>query len=75
MLLPRAFDGGELEPGAYLATIEAIARCDASMAWDLFVANSAALIAPHLEPETARTIFQRTGRIGGLGTTKCDRMG
>ena len=33
------------------------AIADASVAWNLFVANSAALIAAHLEPETARTIF------------------
>ena len=57
MLLPRAYGGDEVDPGLYLKTIEAIARCDASVAWNLFVANSAALIAPHLEPETARTIF------------------
>ena len=57
MLLPRAFDGDEVEPGVYLHAIEAVARHDASIAWNLFVANSAALIAPHLEQETARTIF------------------
>ncbi|MBG03469.1 MAG: acyl-CoA dehydrogenase [Rhodospirillaceae bacterium] len=67
MLLPRAFDGDELEPGAYLATIEAIARCDASVAWNLFVANSAALMAPHLEPETARTIFSAPDALVAWG--------
>mgnify|MGYP002528894948 CR=1 FL=1 len=45
MLLPRAFDGDEVEPGTYLLTIEAVARRDASVAWNLFVANSAALMA------------------------------
>lgn len=57
MLLPRAFDGEEVEPGAYLQAIEEVARHDASVAWNLFVANSAALMAAHLEPDTARTIF------------------
>lgn len=57
MLLPRAFNGDEVNPGLYLKTIEVIARSDASVAWNLFVANSAAMIAPHLEPETAYTIF------------------
>jgi alkylation response protein AidB-like acyl-CoA dehydrogenase len=57
MLLPRAFDGDEVEPGTYLLAIETVARCDASVAWNLFVANSAALIAPHLEPAIAHTIF------------------
>lgn len=57
MLLPRAFDGDEVEPGAYLLAIETVARRDASIAWNLFVANSAALIAPYLEPATARAVF------------------
>ncbi|NKB59114.1 MAG: acyl-CoA dehydrogenase [Alphaproteobacteria bacterium] len=57
MLLPRSVDGDEITPGAYLLAVEEVARHDASIAWNLFVANSAALLAPHLEPETARTIF------------------
>ncbi len=57
MLLPRSVGGDEVEPGIYLATVAEVARHDASVAWNLFVANSAALIAPFLEPETARTIF------------------
>ncbi|MEX2616578.1 MAG: acyl-CoA dehydrogenase family protein [Alphaproteobacteria bacterium] len=57
MLLPRAFGGDEVEPGVYLRAIEEVARADASVAWNLFVANSAALLAPHLEPDTARTVF------------------
>jgi len=57
MLLPRSFDGDELHPGHYIRVIEAVARRDASVAWNLFVANSAALLAAHLEPATAQTIF------------------
>jgi len=57
MLLPRSFDGDEVEPGTYLLTLEAIARHDASIGWNLFTANSAASLAAHLEPETARTIY------------------
>lgn len=57
MLLPRAFGGDEVEPGTYLLAIETVARRDASVAWNLFVANSAALIAPYLEPATARAVF------------------
>jgi alkylation response protein AidB-like acyl-CoA dehydrogenase len=57
MLLPRAYDGDEVDPGTYLLALEEVARHDGSVAWNLFTANSAALIAAHLEPETARTIF------------------
>ena len=57
MLLPRSFGGDEIDPGRYLRVIETVARADASVAWNLFVANSAALLAAHLEPATAQTIF------------------
>jgi len=57
MLLPRSIDGDEISPMAYLEAIEEVARHDASVAWNLFVANSAALLAPHLTPDTAQTIY------------------
>jgi alkylation response protein AidB-like acyl-CoA dehydrogenase len=57
MLLPRSVDGDECEPWVYLRAIEEISRHDGSVGWNLFVANSSALIAPFLEPEAMRTIF------------------
>ena len=57
MLLPRSVDGDEINPGTYLQTIEEISRHDASVGWNLFVANSAALLVPHMPAETAKTIF------------------
>ena len=57
MLLPRAFGGDEAAPGAYFRAIEEVAHHDASVGWNMFVANSTALIAPFLEPEIARAIF------------------
>ena len=57
MFLPHSLDGDEVDPGTYLRTIETIARSDGSIAWNLFVGNSAALISPHLSPAAARTIF------------------
>jgi indole-3-acetate monooxygenase len=57
MLLPRSVGGDQVEPWTYLHTIEELGRHDASVAWNLFVANSAALIAPFIPLETARTIF------------------
>ena len=57
MLLPRSVDGDELEPWVYLRAIEEISRHDGSVGWNVFVANSSALIAPFLPPEAMRTIF------------------
>jgi indole-3-acetate monooxygenase len=67
MLLPRSVGGEETAPGAYLAAIEEIARHDASIAWNVFVANSAALIAAYLEPEVARTIFHAPSTVLAWG--------
>jgi alkylation response protein AidB-like acyl-CoA dehydrogenase len=57
MLLPRSVGGDELDPWTYLQAIEEISRHDGSVGWNIFVANSAALIAPFIPLETARTIF------------------
>ena len=57
MLLPRAVGGEQDRPDAYFRAIEEVARHDASIAWNMFVANSTVLIAPFLEPDIARTIF------------------
>ena len=57
MLLPRSAGGDEVEPGAYLLAVEEISRHDASVGWNIFVANSATLIAAYLPAETARMIY------------------
>ena len=57
MLLPRSAGGDQIEPAVYVAAIEEIARHDASIAWNLFAANSATLIAAYLEPAISRAIF------------------
>ena len=57
MLLPRSVGGDQIEPVAYCRAVAEIARHDASVAWIVFVANSAALIAAFLDEEVARTIF------------------
>ena len=57
MLLPHSVGGDQVEPWVYLRTIEEISRHDGSVGWNLFVANSAALIAPFIPLETARAIY------------------
>jgi indole-3-acetate monooxygenase len=57
MLLPRSVGGDQVEPWVYMRAIEEIARCDGSVGWNTFVANSSALIAPYIPLEAARTIY------------------
>ncbi len=57
LLLPRCYGGEEVTPVCYFETLSEIGRHDASVAWNLFVANSACLITPFLEPATARLIY------------------
>ncbi len=57
MLLPRSVDGDEVEPWVYLRAIEEVSRYDASVGWNLFVANSAALIAPFIPLSAAKAIY------------------
>jgi len=57
LLLPRTVGGIETDPGTYYKCVEAVSAADASVGWNMFVANSSALIAPFLEPAAARTIF------------------
>lgn len=67
LLLPRSVGGEQIDPGAYYEAIEAVSSRDASVGWNMFVANSSALIAPFLEPGTARTIFSNPRTIVAWG--------
>ena len=73
MLLPRSVGGDQTQPGDYLLAIDEIARHDASVAWNMFVANSAALIAPFLDPAVARTIFADPATIVAWGPPNASR--
>jgi alkylation response protein AidB-like acyl-CoA dehydrogenase len=57
LLLPRAFDGAELRPAAYVAVIEEVAKHDASVAWCLGQACGCTMTAAYLDLEVARKIF------------------
>ncbi len=57
MLLPRSAGGDEIEPWIYLRAIEEVSRHDGSVGWNLFVANSAALIAPFIPLSAAKAIY------------------
>src|SRR5215475_9030033 len=57
MLLPRSVGGDQVEPWVYFAAIAEISRFDGSVGWNMFVANSSALIAPFISLEAAQTIY------------------
>jgi len=57
MLLPRSVGGDQVEPWVYFHAVEEMARHDGSVAWNIFVANSSALIAPFIALEAAQAIF------------------
>jgi alkylation response protein AidB-like acyl-CoA dehydrogenase len=57
MLLPRSVGGDEVTPGTYLAAVEEVARHDASVAWNIFVGNSSALVGAYLDLDVAREIY------------------
>jgi len=57
LLLPASLGGDEAHPGDYLLAVEEVSRHDASIGWNLFVANSSALLAPFLEPAVAHEIY------------------
>ena len=57
MLLPRQFDGGEVDPACFFQAISAIAERDASTAWCVCQANGCAMTAAYLAPEVADEIW------------------
>jgi alkylation response protein AidB-like acyl-CoA dehydrogenase len=67
MQLPRSVDGDQTDPMTYLAAIEELSRHDGSIGWNVFVANSSALIAPFLEPDVAREIFANPRAVVAWG--------
>lgn len=57
MLLPRSMGGDEVPPWVYGAAVAEYAQADASVGWNVFVGNSAALIAPFISEAAARAVF------------------
>ncbi|MBS0242023.1 MAG: acyl-CoA dehydrogenase family protein [Proteobacteria bacterium] len=57
LLLPRVFGGEECKPSDYFRAVAEVARHDASVGWNMFVANSSVTIAPHIPAETAHRIY------------------
>jgi len=57
MFLPKRYGGGEVHPLTFMRTLQAIARADASTAWNIGQNAVCAIVAAYLEPEVAQAIF------------------
>ena len=57
LLLPRTYDGEEVEPATFVAAVEEIAKADASTAWCMAQGSGCSMAAAYLDPGVAREIF------------------
>ena len=57
MFIPRRYGGGEVHPLTFMRTAQAIARADASTAWNIGQNAVCAIVAAYLEPQVAQEIF------------------
>ena len=67
LLLPRTFNGEEVAPAAFVATVEEIAKGDASTAWCVAQGSGCSMAAAYLEPDVAREIFGSTDAVLAWG--------
>ena len=69
-LLPRAFNGEEVEPATFVRMQEVIAAADASTGWCLGQASGCSMAAAYMAPEVSREIWGRDPRAAvawGMG--------
>jgi alkylation response protein AidB-like acyl-CoA dehydrogenase len=57
MFVPRRYDGGEAHPLTFMRTVQALARADASVAWNIGQNAVCGMVAAYLEPGVAGRIF------------------
>lgn len=57
LVIPRAYDGEEVEPATLFEVVEAIAQADGSTAWCIGQGSGASVGAAYLAPEVAQTVF------------------
>ena len=67
LLLPRTFNGEEVEPATFVAVVEEIAKGDASTAWCVAQGSGCSMAAAYLEPDVAREIFGRMDAVLAWG--------
>jgi alkylation response protein AidB-like acyl-CoA dehydrogenase len=65
MMSPRSLNGGEQEPLAFFALVEALSRLDASTGWCAFIGGGAVTIGRFFPDEAAEEVFGDPGAIMG----------
>lgn len=73
MAVPHEIGGLELPPDAFMGTIEAVARADASSGWCVMIGATSGLSAAYLEPAAAREIYGDPLVITGGSNTPTGR--
>jgi len=78
LFLPVSCGGDQLDPCTYFRAVQAVASHEGSVGWNMFVANSAALLMAWLPLESGRTIFGDPhaliawGAVNGQGAKALD---
>ena len=78
LTLPRSIGGEQTDPMTYLDALIEVSKCEGSVGWNMFVGNSACLIAPFLPPESAKAVFGSKhsvcawGAVNGQGARAVD---
>jgi len=72
MLIPRAYDGEEVEPTTFFQVMEAIASADASVAWCLGQGSGVSMAAAYLEPAVAKELFGAADAVVATGAPSRD---
>jgi alkylation response protein AidB-like acyl-CoA dehydrogenase len=57
LCVPRAYGGGEIEPEAFVETLEAVARADGSTGWCVMIGATSGMVAAYLPDDEARVIY------------------
>src|SRR6185295_3624147 len=73
-LIPRALGGGEIPASDLLASLEELARADASIAWLAMIGSTSGLASAYIDPELASELFTEqtiaAGVVAPRGTGK-----
>ena len=57
LLIPRSYDGEEVEPATLFQVVETLAQGDASVAWCIGQGSGLSMSSAYVNPEVARTII------------------
>ena len=73
-LIPQALGGGEITASDLLASLEELARADASIAWLAMIGSTSGLASAYIDPELASELFTEqtiaAGVVAPRGTGK-----